>query len=39
MTGSASHAMDVAHDEFMRRRGGGPGEGAWKVGEDPRLAD
>ena len=27
------------HDEFMRRRGGSPREGAGKVQGDPRLAD
>ena len=39
MTGSAFHAMDVAHDEFMRRRGGGLEEGAGLIGGGPRLAD
>ena len=39
MTGSAFHAMDVSHDEFMRRRGGGLEEGAGRVGDQSRLAD
>ena len=39
MTGSAFDAMDVSHDEFMRRRGGSSKEGAGSVGLGGRLAD
>ena len=39
MTGSAFHAMDVGHDEFMRRRGGSSKEGAGLIGVPSRLAD
>ena len=36
MTGSAFHAMDVGHDEFMRRKGGsaeGGGRADWRFPE------
>ena len=37
--GKRIYAMDVSHDEFMRRRGGGLEEGAGVIGGGRRLAD